>query len=79
MNSTEFTEKSNELWKESIKKAYLYKYWALSEFKSNRYPEDSHFDANKYERYLMKTKDRKYDGSENRLKLSIEDAEELGF
>ena len=79
MNSTEFTEESNELWKESIKKDYLYNIWAFSEFRDNRYPERSHFDAYKYERYLMKIKDRKYDGSENLLKLTMEDAEELGF
>ena len=79
MNSTEFTEESNELLKESIKKDYLYKVWAFSEFRNNRYPEGSHFDAYKYERYLMKIKDREYDGSENTLKLYKEDAEELGF
>tara|TARA_Y100001968_G_C18753264_1_gene434309 strand:+ start:326 stop:478 length:153 start_codon:yes stop_codon:yes gene_type:complete len=35
-NSIEFTEESNELLKEFIKKDYMYNIWAFSEFRNNR-------------------------------------------
>jgi len=62
-----------------FKRVTLYHLWGAWEYIEGRYPEESHFDQVKFERYLMKIKDRKYDGSENLLKLTMEDAEELGF
>ena len=79
LNSTKFTEESSERFKNTLKKTHLYNIWAFLEYRSNRYPEGSHFDADKYEKYLEKIKDRKLDGSENLLKLMREDAQELGF